>query len=102
MVLEVVCTDVCDSEGISPLFPVPPVRYYEALTYLVYAYQCNMTLLTEGPSKGADESLIALYRRKCLLVGISSNFSWSFSHPAFSLELVGTSIGFKHVCSLCL
>ncbi|KAJ6653957.1 hypothetical protein lerEdw1_007589 [Lerista edwardsae] len=48
-------------------------KYYEALTYLVYAYQCNMTLLMEGPSKGADESLIALYRRKCLLVGISSS-----------------------------
>ncbi|XP_066495840.1 ubiquitin carboxyl-terminal hydrolase 28 isoform X3 [Tiliqua scincoides] len=42
-------------------------KYYEALTYLVYAYQCNMALLIEGPSRGADESLIALYRRKCLL-----------------------------------
>uniref|UniRef100_A0A8D0GY14 Ubiquitin specific peptidase 28 n=1 Tax=Sphenodon punctatus TaxID=8508 RepID=A0A8D0GY14_SPHPU len=42
-------------------------KYYEALTYLVYAYQSNMTLLVKGPNRGVDESLIALYRRKCLL-----------------------------------
>ncbi|MEE6484672.1 hypothetical protein FKM82_013974 [Ascaphus truei] len=39
----------------------------EALTYLVYAYQSNSSLLSVGPSRGVEESLIALYRRKCLL-----------------------------------
>ncbi|XP_067421756.1 ubiquitin carboxyl-terminal hydrolase 28 isoform X4 [Emydura macquarii macquarii] len=42
-------------------------KYHEALTYLVYAYQSNTTLLMKGPNRGVDESLIALYRRKCLL-----------------------------------
>ncbi|XP_074832997.1 ubiquitin carboxyl-terminal hydrolase 28 isoform X8 [Carettochelys insculpta] len=42
-------------------------KYQEALTYLVYAYQSNATLLMKGPNRGVDESLIALYRRKCLL-----------------------------------
>ncbi|XP_073176621.1 ubiquitin carboxyl-terminal hydrolase 28 isoform X2 [Lepidochelys kempii] len=42
-------------------------KYQEALTYLVYAYQSNTTLLMKGPNRGVDESLIALYRRKCLL-----------------------------------
>uniref|UniRef100_A0A452HVH2 Ubiquitin carboxyl-terminal hydrolase n=1 Tax=Gopherus agassizii TaxID=38772 RepID=A0A452HVH2_9SAUR len=42
-------------------------EYQEALTYLVYAYQSNATLLMKGPNRGVDESLIALYRRKCLL-----------------------------------
>nr|XP_033773420.1 ubiquitin carboxyl-terminal hydrolase 28 isoform X5 [Geotrypetes seraphini] len=39
----------------------------EALTYLVYAYQNNTALLVKGVSRGVEESLIALYRRKCLL-----------------------------------
>ncbi|XP_030076473.1 ubiquitin carboxyl-terminal hydrolase 28 isoform X2 [Microcaecilia unicolor] len=39
----------------------------EALTYLVYAYQNNTTLLVKGVSRGVEESLISLYRRKCLL-----------------------------------
>ncbi|XP_034610280.1 ubiquitin carboxyl-terminal hydrolase 28 isoform X5 [Trachemys scripta elegans] len=42
-------------------------KYQEALTYLVYAYQSNTSLLVKGPNRGVDESLIALYRRKCLL-----------------------------------
>ncbi|XP_053125863.1 ubiquitin carboxyl-terminal hydrolase 28 isoform X9 [Hemicordylus capensis] len=42
-------------------------KYCEALTYLVHAYQSNMFLLMEGPNRGVDESLVALYRRKCLL-----------------------------------
>ncbi|XP_025913692.1 ubiquitin carboxyl-terminal hydrolase 28 isoform X1 [Apteryx rowi] len=42
-------------------------KYQESLTYLVYAYQSNTTLLMKGPSRGVNESLIALYRRKCLL-----------------------------------
>ncbi|KAM4702987.1 ubiquitin carboxyl-terminal hydrolase 28 [Rhinophrynus dorsalis] len=39
----------------------------EALTYLVYAYQSNSTLVSAGPSRGVEETLIELYRRKCLL-----------------------------------
>ncbi|XP_054580597.1 ubiquitin carboxyl-terminal hydrolase 28 isoform X3 [Eptesicus fuscus] len=42
-------------------------KYQEALSYLVYAYQNNATLLTKGPRRGVKESVIALYRRKCLL-----------------------------------
>lgn len=43
-------------------------RVREALTYLVYAYQSNSTLLRNGENRGVEESLIALYRRKCLMV----------------------------------
>lgn len=46
-------------------------RYQESLTYLVYAYQSNSRLLLKGAGRGVSESLIALYRRKCLLVGIA-------------------------------
>ncbi|XP_053942989.1 ubiquitin carboxyl-terminal hydrolase 28 isoform X8 [Cuculus canorus] len=42
-------------------------KYQESLTYLVYAYQSNSQLLLKGARRGVDESLIALYRRKCLL-----------------------------------
>ncbi|XP_061296337.1 ubiquitin carboxyl-terminal hydrolase 28 isoform X9 [Bos javanicus] len=42
-------------------------KYQEALSYLVYAYQSNATLLMKGPQRGVKESVIALYRRKCLL-----------------------------------
>ncbi|NXU94417.1 UBP28 hydrolase, partial [Xiphorhynchus elegans] len=42
-------------------------KYQESLTYLVYAYQSNTKLLLKGTSRGVNESLIALYRRKCLL-----------------------------------
>ncbi|NXK07976.1 UBP28 hydrolase, partial [Herpetotheres cachinnans] len=42
-------------------------KYQESLTYLVYAYQSNTKLLRKGASRGVSESLIALYRRKCLL-----------------------------------
>ncbi|NXQ87497.1 UBP28 hydrolase, partial [Nyctibius grandis] len=42
-------------------------KYQESLTYLVYAYQSNTKLLMKGASRGVNESLIALYRRKCLL-----------------------------------
>ena len=44
------------------------LRYQEALSYLVYAYQSNAALLMKGPRRGVKESVIALYRRKCLLV----------------------------------
>ncbi|KFP11269.1 Ubiquitin carboxyl-terminal hydrolase 28, partial [Egretta garzetta] len=43
-------------------------KYQESLTYLVYAYQRNTKLLLKGTNRGVNESLIALYRRKCLLV----------------------------------
>ncbi|ETE72617.1 Ubiquitin carboxyl-terminal hydrolase 28, partial [Ophiophagus hannah] len=43
------------------------LQYCEALTYLVYAYETNTVLQAKGASRGADSSLIALYRRKCLL-----------------------------------
>uniref|UniRef100_A0A8C0B6Z1 ubiquitinyl hydrolase 1 n=1 Tax=Buteo japonicus TaxID=224669 RepID=A0A8C0B6Z1_9AVES len=42
-------------------------KYQESLTYLVYAYQSNTKLLMKGTNRGVNESLIALYRRKCLL-----------------------------------
>ncbi|XP_064327079.1 ubiquitin carboxyl-terminal hydrolase 28 isoform X5 [Phalacrocorax carbo] len=42
-------------------------KYQESLTYLVYAYQSNTKLLLKGANRGVNESLIALYRRKCLL-----------------------------------
>lgn len=42
-------------------------KYQESLTYLVYAYQSNTALLMKGTNRGVNESLIALYRRKCLL-----------------------------------
>ncbi|XP_063121511.1 ubiquitin carboxyl-terminal hydrolase 28 isoform X8 [Rattus norvegicus] len=42
-------------------------KYQEALSYLVYAYQSNAGLLVKGPRRGVKESVIALYRRKCLL-----------------------------------
>ncbi|KAM9519699.1 ubiquitin carboxyl-terminal hydrolase 28 isoform 5-T5 [Guaruba guarouba] len=42
-------------------------KYQESLTYLVYAYQSNTKLLQKGTKRGVSESLIALYRRNCLL-----------------------------------
>ncbi|NWT03907.1 UBP28 hydrolase, partial [Mionectes macconnelli] len=42
-------------------------KYQESLTYLVYAYETNTKLLLKGINRGVNESLIALYRRKCLL-----------------------------------
>ncbi|XP_040507999.1 ubiquitin carboxyl-terminal hydrolase 28 isoform X6 [Gallus gallus] len=42
-------------------------KYKESLTYLIYAYQSNTTLLKKGANRGVNESLITLYRRKCLL-----------------------------------
>lgn len=38
----------------------------EALTYLAHAYETNSSLLKNGPKRGVDDSLIAVYRRKCL------------------------------------
>ncbi|OCT72558.1 ubiquitin carboxyl-terminal hydrolase 28 isoform X3 [Xenopus laevis] len=42
-------------------------KWQEALTYLVYAYQCNSSLVSSGASRGVEENLIQLFRRKCLL-----------------------------------
>ncbi|GCC26244.1 hypothetical protein chiPu_0004659 [Chiloscyllium punctatum] len=39
----------------------------ESLTYLVHAYHSNLKLLKNGKNRGIDETLIAYYRRKCLL-----------------------------------
>uniref|UniRef100_A0A7N9B207 Ubiquitin carboxyl-terminal hydrolase n=1 Tax=Mastacembelus armatus TaxID=205130 RepID=A0A7N9B207_9TELE len=38
----------------------------EALIYLTHAYESNATLLGNGEKRGVDQSLIAVYRRKCL------------------------------------
>ncbi|XP_028838352.1 ubiquitin carboxyl-terminal hydrolase 28 isoform X2 [Denticeps clupeoides] len=38
----------------------------ESLNYLAHAYQDNESLLSGGEKKGVEQSLIALYRRKCL------------------------------------
>ncbi|XP_056586724.1 ubiquitin carboxyl-terminal hydrolase 28 isoform X3 [Triplophysa dalaica] len=38
----------------------------EALNYLAHAHQDNSVLLRKGEKRGVDQSLIALYRRKCL------------------------------------
>ncbi|XP_028322029.1 ubiquitin carboxyl-terminal hydrolase 28 isoform X2 [Gouania willdenowi] len=39
----------------------------EALIYLAHAYETNVTLLKNGEKRGMDKTLIAGYRRKCLL-----------------------------------
>lgn len=39
----------------------------EALTYLAHAYDTNCSLLKNGPKRGVDDSLIAVFRRKCLM-----------------------------------
>ncbi|XP_062309508.1 ubiquitin carboxyl-terminal hydrolase 28 isoform X2 [Osmerus eperlanus] len=38
----------------------------EALSYLCHAHQSNAALLGRGERRGVDQTLIALYRRKCL------------------------------------
>ncbi|KAM8898702.1 ubiquitin carboxyl-terminal hydrolase 28 [Spinachia spinachia] len=39
----------------------------EALIFLAHAYETNVTLLKNGERRGVDMSLIAVYRRKCLI-----------------------------------
>uniref|UniRef100_A0A8C7L5T9 Ubiquitin carboxyl-terminal hydrolase n=1 Tax=Oncorhynchus kisutch TaxID=8019 RepID=A0A8C7L5T9_ONCKI len=41
-------------------------RVSEALNYLNHAYKDNTMLLRRGEKRGVDQSLIALYRRRCL------------------------------------
>uniref|UniRef100_A0AAQ4S859 Ubiquitin carboxyl-terminal hydrolase n=1 Tax=Gasterosteus aculeatus aculeatus TaxID=481459 RepID=A0AAQ4S859_GASAC len=42
-------------------------RMREALIFLAHAYETNATLLKNGEKRGVDKSLIAVYRRKCLI-----------------------------------
>uniref|UniRef100_A0AAR2IPS3 Ubiquitin carboxyl-terminal hydrolase n=1 Tax=Pygocentrus nattereri TaxID=42514 RepID=A0AAR2IPS3_PYGNA len=46
----------------------------EALIYLAHAYQDNTALLKTGERKGVDQTLIALYRRKCLKVCTNESY----------------------------
>lgn len=48
-------------------------RMQEALNYLSHAYETNNTLIVKGEKRGMDRSLIAVYRRKCLMVS-----QWGF------------------------
>uniref|UniRef100_A0A8C5FIP4 Ubiquitin carboxyl-terminal hydrolase n=1 Tax=Gadus morhua TaxID=8049 RepID=A0A8C5FIP4_GADMO len=62
-----VCACMCECVSVvvwSPLCPVCRVR--EALIYLAHAYQSNASLLKKGERRGVKQSVIALYRRKCL------------------------------------
>jgi hypothetical protein len=63
------------------------LRYQEALSYLVYAYQSNAGLLVKGPRRGVKESVIALYRRKCLLVCTIYKTLLSLLCPCLSCSL---------------
>uniref|UniRef100_A0A672M8D0 Ubiquitin carboxyl-terminal hydrolase n=1 Tax=Sinocyclocheilus grahami TaxID=75366 RepID=A0A672M8D0_SINGR len=51
----------------------------EALNYLAHAHQDNSVLLRKGERKGVDQSLIALYRRKCLK--LNDNAATLFKSP---------------------
>ncbi|XP_063304560.1 ubiquitin carboxyl-terminal hydrolase 25 isoform X8 [Pelobates fuscus] len=42
-------------------------NFVEALLYLIYGYQYNKELLSQGLYKGHDEELISHYRRECFL-----------------------------------
>ncbi|CAH2219382.1 ubiquitin carboxyl-terminal hydrolase 25 isoform X3 [Pelobates cultripes] len=42
-------------------------NFVEALLYLIYGYQYNKELLSQGLYKGHDEELISYYRRECFL-----------------------------------
>uniref|UniRef100_A0A673K342 Ubiquitin carboxyl-terminal hydrolase n=1 Tax=Sinocyclocheilus rhinocerous TaxID=307959 RepID=A0A673K342_9TELE len=52
----------------------------EALNYLAHAHQDNSVLLRKGERKGVDQSLIALYRRKCLKE-LNENAATLFKSP---------------------
>uniref|UniRef100_A0A671RXV7 Ubiquitin carboxyl-terminal hydrolase n=1 Tax=Sinocyclocheilus anshuiensis TaxID=1608454 RepID=A0A671RXV7_9TELE len=52
----------------------------EALNYLAHAHQDNSVLLRKGEKKGVDQSLIALYRRKCLKE-LNENAATLFKSP---------------------
>lgn len=40
----------------------------EALTYLTHAYEINATLFKKGEKFAVDQTVITLFRRKCLTV----------------------------------
>uniref|UniRef100_A0A8C8E1C9 ubiquitinyl hydrolase 1 n=1 Tax=Oryzias sinensis TaxID=183150 RepID=A0A8C8E1C9_9TELE len=42
-------------------------KMQEALNYLSHAYETNNALIIKGEKRGMDKSLIAVYRRKCLM-----------------------------------
>ncbi|XP_024121968.1 ubiquitin carboxyl-terminal hydrolase 28 isoform X3 [Oryzias melastigma] len=42
-------------------------KMQEALNYLSHAYETNNTLIIKGEKRGMERSLIAVYRRKCLM-----------------------------------
>ncbi|NXK46780.1 UBP28 hydrolase, partial [Chauna torquata] len=71
-------------------------KYQESLTYLVYAYQSNATLLMKGTNRGVNGSLIALYRRKCLLklneVAASLFVSCEEAHVAEGISILNELI----------
>ncbi|NXS39314.1 UBP28 hydrolase, partial [Balaeniceps rex] len=71
-------------------------KYQESLTYLVYAYQSNTKLLLKGTNRGVNESLIALYRRKCLLklneVAASLFVSCEEAHVAEGISILNELI----------
>lgn len=48
------------------------LRMREALTYLAHAYESNATLLKNGEKRGMEQSVIAVYRRKCLTVSLTA------------------------------
>uniref|UniRef100_A0A671T0V5 Ubiquitin carboxyl-terminal hydrolase n=1 Tax=Sinocyclocheilus anshuiensis TaxID=1608454 RepID=A0A671T0V5_9TELE len=52
----------------------------EALNYLAHAHQDNSVLLRKGERKGVDQSLIALYRIKCLKE-LNENAATLFKSP---------------------
>lgn len=49
------------------------LRMREALTYLAHAYESNTTLLKNGEKRGMEQSVIAVYRRKCLTVSVTGD-----------------------------
>uniref|UniRef100_UPI00398F5E58 ubiquitin carboxyl-terminal hydrolase 28 isoform X2 n=1 Tax=Pristiophorus japonicus TaxID=55135 RepID=UPI00398F5E58 len=63
----------------------------ESLTYLVHAYHSNLKLLKNGENRGIDETLIAYYRRKCLLE-LNANAADLFESGADSDVAEGLSI----------
>ncbi|XP_075888245.1 ubiquitin carboxyl-terminal hydrolase 28 isoform X2 [Nelusetta ayraudi] len=63
----------------------------EALTYLAHAYETNATLLKNGEKRGMEQSVIAVYRRKCL-TALNESASRLFCSGAESSVEEGTAI----------
>lgn len=60
-------------------------RMQEALNYLSHAYETNNALIIKGEKRGMDKSLIAVYRRKCLMVSTASMQAFIFNEKKRSL-----------------